>query len=142
VVVLGMVFAFLVYYYRTLDASEASGQFPGLSRFLTAKWYFDELYSAALVRPALVLAQWCKAIDLRVIDRALDGTAHTTVRVAQGEGRFDNGVIDGLVNLVATVAYGIAGWFRSWQTGYLRSYMLFLVLAAVGLFVLLSYFMA
>jgi NADH-quinone oxidoreductase subunit L len=141
-VVLGMVFAFVIYYWRTLEAPEGQADFPGVRRFLEAKWYFDELYSAALVRPSLAVARWCKSIDLQGIDRVVDGSAAFTVRTARGGGRFDNGVIDGLVNLVATVAYGIAGWFRSWQTGYLRSYVLFLALAAVGLFVLLSYFMA
>jgi NADH-quinone oxidoreductase subunit L len=139
-VILGLVFASVLYYYRTLDAAEGAAQFPGVARFLQAKWYFDELYSVALVRPALVMANWCREFDLRVIDWLLNNSAYLTVRVARWDGRFDNRVIDGLVNLVATVAYGIAGWFRKWQTGYLRSYVLFLVLAAVGIFVVLSYF--
>ena len=45
-----------------------------------------------------------------------------------------------LAPLLASVAYGVGGWFRRWQTGYLRSYVLFLVMAAVGIFVILSYF--
>ena len=36
--------------------------------------------------------------------------------------------------------YGVGSWLRNVQTGYLRSYVLFLVLAAVGIFVVLSYF--
>ena len=137
---IGLVFAFAVYYYRVLDPAEAPAQFPGVSRFLAHKWYFDELYSAILVRPAMAVAWWCRTIDVKAIDWLIDNLAFATVRVARGEGRFDNRVIDGLVNLTATVSYGVGGWFRRWQTGYLRSYVLFLVMAAVGIFVILSYF--
>ena len=38
--------------------------------------------------------------------------------------------------------YGVGDRLRTVQTGYLRSYVLFLVLAAVGIFVVLSYFVA
>lgn len=141
-VILGMVFAFALYYYRVLDPAEAKAQLPGAHRFLQRKWYFDELYSAALVRPTLTVAHWCKNVDAKGIDKVLDTTAATTVKVARFEGRFDNRIIDGLVNLVARVTDSIGGWFRRWQTGYLRSYILFLVLAAVGLFVLMTFLMS
>ena len=57
--------------------------------------------------------------------------------VARADGKFDNGFIDFLVNLVGRTAYDVGAWMRGLQTGYLRSYVLFLVLAAVGLFVAL-----
>ena len=59
--------------------------------------------------------------------------------MAKWDGRFDNGVVDGLVNLVGRSVYGVGGWLRSVQTGYVRSYVLFLVLAAVGVFLLLTW---
>ncbi len=140
-VILGMVFAFALYYYRVLDPGEAAAQLPKGHRFLAHKWYFDELYSATLVRPALAVGQWIKSIDLRWIDWLIDSSGRWTVGLARFDGRFDNRVIDGLVNLIARVTDSIGGWFRTWQTGYLRSYVLFLVVGAVGLFVLLSYLM-
>ena len=42
------------------------------------------------------------------------------------------GIIDGVANLLGDVFWGIGGWLRSFQTGYLRSYVLFLALAAIG----------
>ncbi|HXG12515.1 MAG TPA: NADH-quinone oxidoreductase subunit L [Gemmataceae bacterium] len=141
-VLLGIVFAALAYYYRVLDPAEAKEQFPAVHRFLWHKWYFDELYSAIVVRPALVVARWCRAFDTRVIDGVVDGSARVTVRVSRGEGRFDLGIIDGLVNLTADVIYAVGGWLRTVQTGYIRSYILFLVLAAVGIFLVLSYLVA
>jgi NADH-quinone oxidoreductase subunit L len=142
IVALAIAFASVIYYYGVLDPAEAREQFPGVHRFLWNKWYFDELYSAILVRPALAVASWCQAVDTRLIDGTVDAAARATVQFSDANGRFDLGVIDGIANLIATVAYAIGGWFRTFQTGYLRSYVLFLVLAAVGIFALLSYFVA
>jgi NADH-quinone oxidoreductase subunit L len=139
-VVLATGFSWLVYFARRLDPAEAAEQFPGLYRFLWNKWYFDELYSAILVRPAVAVAQWCRSFDTRVIDGAVDGTARATIRFSQGNGRFDLGIIDGLANLTARVVYACGAWLRTFQTGYLRSYVLFLVLAAIGIFFVLTYF--
>jgi len=136
----GILFAILLYYARVLDPAEAKAQFPGVHRFLANKWYFDELYSAILVRPALVVAQWCRNFDALVIDRTVNATAAATVKVSKWDGLFDLAIIDGLVNLIARVIYACGGWLRTVQTGSIRSYIVFLVLAAIGIFFILSYF--
>jgi NADH-quinone oxidoreductase subunit L len=138
-VIIGIVFALTVYYWRRLDPEEAKAQFPRLHAFLEEKWCFDRLYSVALVRPSLVVAGWLKTFDLVVIDGFVHQLARFTVWLSREDGRFDNGVVDGLVNLIASVCYGIGGAFRRLQTGFIRNYVLFLVLAAVCIFVLLSY---
>jgi NADH-quinone oxidoreductase subunit L len=137
--VLGLVFAALIYYYRVLDPAESKEQFPAVHGFLTHKWYFDELYSAAVVRPALVVGEWFKWFDRVVIDGVIHAVAWTAVKVARFDGLFDNRIIDGLVNLLSRVAYGVGGGLRRLQTGYLRSYILFLVIAAVGVFIALTW---
>jgi NADH-quinone oxidoreductase subunit L len=139
---LGIVFAVALYFRPILDPAEASEQFPTLHRFLANKWRFDELYSALLVRPALVVAGWCRAFDTYVIDGFVDSLASFSVLVSKWDGWFDHGVIDGLVNVIGRVCYGIGAELRRVQTGYLRSYVLFLALAAVGVFIILAYFMA
>ena len=73
------------------------------------------------------------------IDGLVDTSARATVRVSKWSGRFDLGIVDGLVNLTADVIYAVGARLRRVQTGYLRSYVLFLVLAAIGIFALLSY---
>jgi NADH-quinone oxidoreductase subunit L len=142
IVGLGILFASLLYYSRVLDPAEAKEQFPGVYRFLWNKWYFDELYSAILVRPALAVAQWCRAFDWGAIDRTVDALGGFTVRVAKWDGQFDLGIIDGLANLTARVVYACGAWLRKVQTGYIRSYVLFLVLAAVGIFLVVTYLMS
>jgi NADH-quinone oxidoreductase subunit L len=142
IVALGVLFASLLYYSRALDPADAAEQFPGLYRFLWNKWYFDELYSAILVQPALAVGQWCRAFDFGVIDRTVDALGRFTVRLSKWNGEFDLGIIDGLANLTARVIYACGAWLRTVQTGYIRSYVLFLVLAAVGIFFILTYLMS
>jgi NADH-quinone oxidoreductase subunit L len=139
---LGFVFAAATYWFRRLDPNEARDQFPAVYKFLRHKWYFDELYSALFVRPALVIAHWLRIFDLAVIDGAIHSLAYTTVRVSNADGTFDRNIIDGLANLIANVTWGVGSWLRNVQTGSLRNYVLFLVLAAAGVFALLSYFVA
>jgi NADH-quinone oxidoreductase subunit L len=106
------------------------------------KWYFDELYSVILVRPALAIANACRVVDTKGIDGTVDGAARATVQVSKWDGIFDAAIVDGLVNLTSRVCYAVGDRLRRVQTGYLRNYVLFLVLAAVGIFVVLSYFIA
>jgi NADH-quinone oxidoreductase subunit L len=138
-VALGLVFAFALYYFRVLDPNEARQQFPGVYDFLVHKWYFDELYSAVLVRPGLAVANWARNFDTNVIDGFVHLTAKIGVFLSWISGLFDRYVVDGLANLLAAVSYGIGGWLRGFQTGYLRSYILFLVLAAVGIWVIMLF---
>jgi NADH-quinone oxidoreductase subunit L len=139
-VAIAIVFAGLIYWKRVLDPAEAKEQFPRLHAFLMDKWRFDWLYSVILVRPALVVGHWLAAFDLRVIDGIIHFVARATVWVSKWDGLFDNGVVDGLVNLVGNAIYGAGARLRNVQTGFLRSYVLFLVLAAAGIFMVLAYF--
>jgi NADH-quinone oxidoreductase subunit L len=134
---LGFVVAYLVYYRRILNPAEAAEQMPTAHRFLLHKWYFDELYSAVVVRPALVVALWCRWFDTVVIDGTIHLLARFFVWLSRLGGLIDLRIVDGLVNLVGTVCYGAGSIFRRVQTGYLRSYVLFLVLAAVCIWAIL-----
>ncbi len=136
VVGIGLAFALILYFYGVLDPADAKEQFPGIHRFLLHKWYFDEIYSVALVRPALVVAHWCKNFDTYVIDGFLHLMQKLTLLTSLWSGRFDRGIIDGMVNLFADVSYAIGAWLRTWQTGFLRTYVLFLALAAMALWMI------
>jgi NADH-quinone oxidoreductase subunit L len=138
IVIVALVLAASVYYFNLLDPADAMEQFPRVYDFLANKWYFDNVYSVLLVRPALIVASWCRWFDTKVIDGVVDGTARAGVQTSRASGRFDNGVVDGLVNVIADACWSVGAWLRNVQTGYLRSYVLFLVLAAVGIWVILS----
>src|SRR5205085_3854349 len=123
-------FAGALYYKRLLDPAEAKEQFPGVHRFLSHKWYFDELYSVLIVRPSLVVSWWARAFDTYVIDGVIHRVAQWIVLGSSWSGRIDRGIVDGLANLLGDTWYGVGGWLRTVQTGYIRSYVRFLALAA------------
>ena len=135
----GALLAYLIYGLRLLDPAQVRQQFAPIHTLLVNKWYFDELYDAVFVRPARGLARLCRSFDLGVIDRVVDGAARGMVRLSDLDGRFDLGVIDGLVNLVADWVYAAGAWLRVFQTGRLRQYVVFLVVATIGIFTVLTY---
>jgi NADH-quinone oxidoreductase subunit L len=76
-----------------------SRTFPRLQRLLERKYYFDELYDAAFVRP---------------LDRSAAGT----------ERFLEEPVITGSATGIASAAEGAAGSLSLTQSGYFRSYVL------------------
>jgi NADH-quinone oxidoreductase subunit L len=80
----------------------------GLHRLLLHRYYVDELYDRAIVRPLLALSRWCA-------------------------GPFDLGVIDGAVNGVAAAAGRLAGVLRRHETGFVMNYALSMLVGGVAL---------
>ncbi|MEI7683640.1 MAG: proton-conducting transporter membrane subunit [Planctomycetota bacterium] len=139
-VILGFAFAVATYLYGVLDPGESQDHFSNLHKFLWHKWYFDEFYSAAIVRPGLVISRWCAAFDRTVVDGIVNSTARVGLKASQVSGKADRGIVDGFVNLLADVFYAVGVWLKNVQTGYLRSYVLLMALAAIGLFALFAAF--
>jgi NADH-quinone oxidoreductase subunit L len=137
-VLFGVAFAWVIYYKRALEPEDAKDQFLGIHKFLSHKWWFDEFYSVAIVRPGLILARWARAFDTYVIDGIIHLVAWLGVATSRWSGKVDRGIVDGLVNVIADVSYGIGSWLRRVQTGYLRSYVLFLALAAIAMWFLMA----
>ncbi len=105
-----------------------------LHDFLTHKWYFDEIYRAAFVRPVLALSRGAAAFDRTVLDGLVNGSARLTVALSWLDGRFDRGIVDGLVNQVGRITFAIGDWSRTIQTGRLRNYLMVLAVGIVLLF--------
>ncbi len=119
---------------RRLAPAHAVARFHGVHRFLVHKWYFDELYHKFLVQPTLALTRVASQFDKRVIDGVVNLSASVTVLVSRVEGIFDKHGVDGLVNQIARGTYALGNWGRGLQTGRLRNYLMFLVVALVGVF--------
>jgi len=114
-------------------------RFPAAHRVLANKYYVDELYDKTVIGGAWALARTLFRFDAGFIDGLLvNGTRNATVSFAMLSGFFDKYVVDGLVNLVATVLDGFSRVFRRLQTGYVSNYALVL---AVGMFALVAVYM-
>ncbi len=131
VAIAGAILAYLFYGARLLNPADVRRQVAGLHEFLVEKWRFDELYDAMFVKPVHVISGWIAALDRVVIDGFLHGTSKAAVDVSTWDRRFDEQVIDGLVNWVGDRTFRVGRSLRFVQTGRLRQYVMFI---AGGLF--------
>ncbi|MBI3329585.1 MAG: NADH-quinone oxidoreductase subunit L [Nitrospinae bacterium] len=102
---------------------------------LLNKYWVDELYECVFVRGGKALANVLWRFDDAVVDGAVNGASHVTVRSSSGSGRFDLNTIDGSVNGLSMVITGGARVIRLLQTGFVQNYVLAIVL---GLFVIVT----
>lgn len=137
----GIALATVMYCFGRISPAEVRRQFEAIYRFLLNKWWFDELYDFVFVRPAHVVARLAAAVDRKWIDGLIDGTANTTRKFAAIWDRAaDQTVVDGFVNSFARWTYALGVSLRVFQTGKLRQYVMFIVIGAIAIFVLISFF--
>ena len=134
---LGILLAFATYRWKKVNAEAIANRFAPVYEFLQRKWYFDELYHAAVVRVTIGISRVLRWFDDKVIDGIVNGTAYVTRVSSFTSGRFDNVVIDGMVNLVAYIA-GFSGLvLRKAQTGKVQTYIVFVIFGVMIFFFLL-----
>jgi NADH-quinone oxidoreductase subunit L len=104
----GLTVAWQLYVRGRADLAKIGVPQSGLHRVLLHKYYVDELYDRAIVKPLLALSRWCAEA-------------------------FDAGVIDGAVNGVATLIGGAAARLRRLQTGFVMNYALSMLVGVVAL---------
>ena len=79
VAVAGIGLAYVMYIQNPLLPVRLAATAPAVYRFLLNKWYFDELYSAIFVQPAIRLARVLWQVgDATVIDGVPNGLAELT----------------------------------------------------------------
>ncbi|MGW7786377.1 proton-conducting transporter transmembrane domain-containing protein, partial [Streptomyces tricolor] len=97
---------------------------PGRITAWASDWL--RLESAArslLVDPVMRLAGALAAFDDRVLDRAVEGTARSSVRLARWADARAEQLVDGAVEGVAGGARALGRWARRPQTGQLHQYL-------------------
>jgi len=134
---LGMTFAYLVYGLGLVNPDEMKKQARTVHAFLANKWGFDDLYDTLFVKPAHVVARFAAAIDKFVFDEFLHTLIRFGIIVSTWDRKFDEGVVDGFVNLVGDSTHSLGLGLRVFQTGRIRQYVTFIAVSVVTLFVLL-----
>ncbi len=96
------------------------------------KYWVDELYGKLFTRRTMDAARGVYAVDSRVIDGAVNGTAWLARATSRIVGGFDKYIVDGLVNGVANfIGKLMSRLIRSAQTGLTANYALVMVLGLV-----------
>jgi NADH-quinone oxidoreductase subunit L len=95
----------------------------GLETAFANKFWFDEFYREAILRPAYHLATFFAWADGAGVDGAVNGVGRTGLATARGSGTADRVVVDGAVLLTgAVVLAGGEGVSRT-QSGRIRTYL-------------------
>jgi NADH-quinone oxidoreductase subunit L len=137
----GILIAGAFFWWGTLRPDDVRRQFAPVYNALVNKWWFDELYDAIFVQPTFVVSRMIAAIDRRWIDGFLDRLAAACVWFARlWDLVADRSLVDGFVNLIARWTYSLGLSLRSIQTGSIRQYVMFIVIGAVAVFILISFF--
>ena len=128
---LGLLFAFLFYQWKKLDADKLADKIKPLYNLSLNKWYFDEIYDATFVAFTLGISRVFAWIDAHIIDGIVNGSAKVTKHISSFSGRFDNVVVDGMVNSTAYISGFIGLLFRRLQTGKVQTYIVLVVFSLV-----------
>jgi NADH-quinone oxidoreductase subunit L len=128
----GLFTAYRFYVQNPALPGRLAERFAFVYQMLLNKYYIDEFYDAFIVRPVTwgMNAFW--AVDARVVDGIVNGSAAFTRLYANWSGIVDRLVVDGSVNGVAVLVQSGARAFRLFQTGIVQNYLLVI---ALGVFV-------
>ena len=129
----------LLFYVKNPRLSDVwAARLAPLYRASYNKYWVDELYAALFTRRTMDAARGVYAVDSKVIDGAVNGSAWLTRKASLITGGIDKYVVDGLVNSIAGfVTRLMSPLIRATQTGFTQNYALVMVIgliAAVALF--------
>jgi len=115
-----------------------------VGQVLRNKWYFDEIYDAAVLRPAVEIAQVVARTDKRPTEGEPSEPSGSGVPAEElladepPPRRYDWGTLDGWLNAVGDLAASGGEVLRRWQSGRLRWYVGTLALTAMLLLGMLT----
>jgi NADH-quinone oxidoreductase subunit L len=137
---LGILLAFAFYFWKKFDADKLAEKIKPLYNLSYNKWYFDEFYNGVLVAGALMFSRFLAWFDAAIIDGIVNLSATVTRAVSRFSGKFDSIVVDGFVNFMAYLSGFIGLIFRRFQTGKVQTYVVLVVFSLVILLFLFKSF--
>ncbi len=127
----GWLLARAMYLRHGIDPAAVAGRFRVAHEVFVHKWGFDELYAGTVVAGTHRLNRVLRRFDDGVIDGAVNLAGLLTRFVAFLSGLFDKYVIDGLVNFWRWLVRGLSAVFRLAQTGNARDYLTMTLIAVL-----------
>lgn len=131
VAVSGIMLAYLMYFEKRISAVEVGRRFKPIYTLLYNKYYVDEFYDFAIIKPIHALARFLWDFDANVIDGLVNLQATVTVRLADIKNWIDVNIVDGLVNGLGLVTGAASSVLRLMQTGRLANYLLVMLFGLI-----------
>jgi len=133
----GILFAFLTYQWKKINAGKVSEAIKPLYKLSFNKWYIDEIYEKTFIGGTILISKLLSLFDNKIVDGLVNFVAKITSIWGFIVGKFDNLVVDGAVNLLAWKVgfWGKIG--RKMQTGTVQTYIAFsiIILMIIAYFV-------
>ncbi len=129
----GILLAALIYLKNLSWAEAAARTFQPLYQLSRNKFWFDEIYSALIIRPFQRLGEFLFRFDQVVIDGLVNATGIGTVKVSDLQHWIDQHIVDGLVNFVGYFTQWTSALLRRFQTGLVQHYLLIVFFGILAL---------
>jgi len=134
---LGIAVAYLLY--RRYPEPDPLRSLGGAYTIVSNKFYLDDIYWKGIIRPTRDdvsggVYRW----DQTVLDGIVNGAAALTRGISQTVRRFDDTVVDGAVNGMANIAGFTGGLLRYIQSGNVQRYAVFLFAGVVVLAIIFT----
>jgi len=109
-----------------------------LYRLSYNQWYFDELYTIAIVKPVMMLSKAVSWFDRKGIDGFINLLPRVTLFTAKIAAWFDYYIIDGITRLLAYIVESIGNFVRGFQSGKIQYYLFSMLVIILVLFIYLG----
>ena len=128
---LGIGLGWAIFAKRMVSPSIFREKLPVVYNLLANKYYFDEIYWAALVVPLFWVTRNLSIFDQKIVDGLVNGVGFFTLGVSIVYAWIDKWIVDGLVNLVGGMTKLSGRILRFAQTGIIQDYTLIMFLGVL-----------
>ncbi|MGB9589220.1 MAG: hypothetical protein ACPL7O_13650, partial [Armatimonadota bacterium] len=125
---LGIIVAWAIFVKRVVSPSVFRRSLPWVYNLLVNKYYVDEIYQAILIRPLFIIVRFMGRFDQDIIDGIVNGVAYLTLGFSIVNNWIDKWIVDFLVNLIGGTTKLAGRLLRFVQTGVFQDYALIMFL--------------
>ncbi len=135
----GIFLSYLVYYKKSISAEACAQKYPKLYNLSYNKYWVDEFYEKTVIAFILWFRMVLRRFDNKVVDGIVNATAPMLRGISSFSGAWDKYVVDGIVNLIAIIVQAVGAVSTLVQSGVIQNYLMKAGIAA-GVILLLHNF--
>ncbi len=119
----GLALGWLVFLRNASRVPRMKARFGWLEKAFQNKFWFDELYREAVLKPGYAAARLCGFVDKHGVDGAVNRIGEGGIKAATGSGWHDSKIVDGLVTFTGWIMQVLGAGVSATQSGRVRLYL-------------------
>ncbi len=119
----GLALGWLVFSKYAAKVPQLKARFGRLETAFHNKFWFDELYRVAFLKPSYAFARLCGFVDKHGVDGAVNKIGAGGIKAATGSGWHDSKIVDGLVAFTGWIMQVLGAAVSATQSGRVRLYL-------------------